>query len=762
MLSVKIGSSIILTDPGISLPLVLRSPLFLTGEGKVPGSYIFNNSVPADDAIRKEYNQAHRVQRHGRATAELPYSIRHGSLHYQGNVVLTQADQDKYDTSYKIDNGDFAAKLGLKTLKDLDWGTEYIISSPSSNNCKAETNVDKGLQSSVNYPLVAFSEIFPLVLDVIVVNSNNNLNIAASTYTVPETGKFLFNMDLDISLMWGALQLHVEKNGSSFFSTGLGPGANTWTEIIELVAGDVLHYYITAQSMGNGNEQDPLSYTQENIDFAILSGSSISFTGNNSVLSGITAKDQYSSEYAVFPILNPGLLSNFPDDAFQLDNLSIKTLYSQYFPVQNYYKDGEFPLFIVGFIEGQQYSVANLFTPFVYFRTILNKIASEAGYHIVNNPFENPDFENAILYNAFAENNYTNGNTTLLPVKPNFTLMDHVPAMLQGDFLNSIAQLTGSMPVIDNNNLTITFVPLRTIHIESATNPAIDFPGILLPNPINKIEPEYKGIKFELKKAGSDAYLERSITELNVKMNYKGSLYDMRELLPLTGCVVGDYYLITSNNEYYIYKYLPDVYALGWTFFSKKFPIIYTEGEEPFLKVTTEFCPILSSHFTDDVLGAPTSNLYGIPPNQIIGPPYPRSWTLPRTEQPGILEGFPESLNGEYGLQILFYKGMSTDSLGQTYPLGSSRLADYSPPASGGTDLNAESIFNSRYKEFLRWLAYDAKPATYKAIITPAQLKQINFARIYQGNGFSFLIKEIRVNMLQDGLSMAEVDVYIC
>jgi hypothetical protein len=105
---------------------------------------------------------------------------------------------------------------------------------------------------------------------------------------------------------------------------------------------------------------------------------------------------------------------------------------------------------------------------------------------------------------------------------------------------------------------------------------------------------------------------------------------------------------------------------------------------------------------------------------------------------------------------------MSLDNNGQPYPLGTSRLADYSGNPLFFPDLNADSLFENRHKEFLRWLAYETKPATFKAILTTAQLKQIKFNQIYDGNGFHFLVKEIRINMQVDGLSVAEMEIYTC
>jgi hypothetical protein len=217
--------------------------------------------------------------------------------------------------------------------------------------------------------------------------------------------------------------------------------------------------------------------------------------------------------------------------------------------------------------------------------------------------------------------------------------------------------------------------------------------------------------------------------------------------LPPSGNKVNDMYLTTKSNEYYVFQYNPEVYALTWWFYSKKFPLKYKEGSEPFLEVSTQFSPVLSSYLKDTVPGAPEN----------------RFWWLPRTEQAGILEGYPDSLGSEYGIQVLKYAGMVNDSRGNPYPLGSCRYAEY---GTGNPDdhisYNSDSIFELRYREFLRWLCYKTKFATVKVILTTKDLQNINFGKIYRIGGTSFLIKEIKVNLEMESLSMAQMEIYIC
>ncbi|MEI6060500.1 MAG: hypothetical protein WCR72_07305 [Bacteroidota bacterium] len=731
-MEIKISETVIPLEEGTSLPTVLRSPLFTTSDSKIPGSYIFNFSVPAGEEIRRLFGEAQRVQRGGRATAELPYVIISGSLRYQGNCIVTQADSVSYEISCKINNGDFSGKLSGKTLKDLDFGGDRILTNIFSTAYLLNGFMfDREQQGTWTLPLT--------MIDTIDLDFNSSLSDSGNTFVSNGTYTIKFTSIVHITVsegsqLYGSIIMCIKKNGTEINSHTINAvGLDKYDYLISVVSGDIIETSFIVHSSVNG----PASF--------FVVSSRVLYQTENLFTSMINSLgDQDNFDFAIFPIHNKDYFTNFPDDAFMLDNTSIKTLYSEYFQVLNYYADGEFPLFLTGPNEQEYFSAANLFTPFLYLKTILKKIAISTGYSLVNNPFDSVYFKNAVLFNAYAENTYTSKDTSIVYVKPTFNLSDHVPAILQGDFLNWISLLTGYIPIVDNNTFTITFIDIKNRHIISNTNPVITFPGILLPNPFVKIDPEYKGIKLELKKSGSDKRLD-NIKELNDKLIYKGEVSNIIDL-PVLGNNVNDMYLVTEINEYHVFQYDTVTYTLTWVFFSNKFPLIYAEGQEPYLQITTDLSPVLSSYMQDETPGAPLN----------------RFWNLPRTEQAGILEGFPDSFSSEYGTQVLFYKGISLDSQGDPYPLGTCRYNDYSGDPLFFPDLNAESLFTNRWKEFLSWIAYEAKPVTFKVIMTSGQLRQIKFQQIYYGNGFNFLVKEIRVNMLVDGLSIAEMDIYTC
>lgn len=725
-----INSNVIPIEAGTNLPLVLRSPLFVNADGKIPGSYIFNFSIPAGETIRHIFSQAHRVQHGGRATAELPYVITSGSLRYSGTCTVTEAKRDSYEISCKVSNGDLTGKLKSKTLKDLAWGGDKSIADIYSAAQISTITYDYTYSGHFEFPVVS---LFNIICDI-----TGSMSSLGRVFTAPQTLTIKQKIYLSARFRTGYLQLTLKKNGVLYFDSTISAGTAPFIDYssdLVLTAGDIITLDLIVKSEGDPSSGETIGLTLERC--------SIEYSTVN-IFTTVVDLDQYESDYAIFPIQNSKFLDNFPDDAFQIDNTSIKTLYSTYYTVLNYWKDGEFPFMLSAMSEGENIFAANLFTPFIYMRSILAKIAGEAGYYIVNNPFDDDDFKGMVLFNAYSENMYVGDTASIVPVKPTFNLADHAPPIDQADFVRWVSFLTGYMPVVNNNTFEITFVNLKNKHLVTPTNTITPFPGKLLADPLVKVAPEYKGIKFQLTKATSDSYLN-TIKDLHDKLDYKGEVIGIN-YLPTTGNKVNDMYLVTALNEYYVYQYNPETYTLTWWFYSKKFPITYTEGTEPFLELTTDLCPVLTSRIEDETLGASAG----------------RIWTIPKSEQPGILEGFPDSLGSEYGTQVLFYRGLVNDSLGDAYPLGSSRLFDFTGTVTEAPDISADSLFTYRYKAFLQWLAYETKPATFKAILSAGELKQIRFDQIYSGYGFNFLVREIRVNMGIDGLSLAEIDIYTC
>ena len=730
----KIGSSNIPIDPGTSLALVLRSPLFDNSDGKTPGSFIFNPKLPATPELSEEFEQAHRPSRNGRATAELPFAMEQGSLRYSGTSSVQEADSKAYETLLKIRNGDFAAEVSEKTLKDLDLGGDRAFSTgPYSIATNTESIEINDFRNTGNWTLEQI-----LAINKIIVDFTNSLTISNTTFTVPSTTTYKSKIILDVGITYGQIFLQIFKNSVILLDVELLNGVNIIENNWSLQTDDVIEYKLFAYS-GNDLANNDVIY------FAIAKDFFIEMRTDDSLFIDVASGDQSTFDYTVFPIENPNFFDNFPKDEFKIDNVNIQQVYSENFFVQNYWKDGHFPYMLSGEKNGDHTFAMNIFTPFVYIKYLLDQIAADLNYELIDSPFvtDSPYF-NAVLYNAFAENTYLIDDARMINVKPTFNLVDHVPETPIATFLNSLCKITGRRIDIDTEMRTITFVRLRTV-IESTAN--VPFPGIITESPIVIVAPEYKGFKIELK-AGSDKYISERIKAVNPKYVDKGSVSGFSGL-PATGNTVNDRYLVESTNELIVWKYSTELYRLAWGFYSKNFFLTREYGEAPYLEISCDMAPVIDHRILDETVGAPAN----------------RTWIIPVSWQAGNFEGFPD-MSAEYGMQLLFFKGLQMDSNYEEYPLAITGKKN----VVGSTFLNPNlcvdglqpNTFTEELQAWLEWLVFSTKPVKLKAVMTPSQLRSINYATKYRILGNTYLIKEIRVNIVNDHLSEAEIEAYTC
>ena len=717
----------------ITLQLVLRSVLFDTSEGKTAGSFVFDFELDATPNLRLAYSQAHMPERDGRAPAEIPYKLQEGSLRFAGTCQMQEAGQMKYQLRLLVRNGDFAAEAAKKTLKDLQLGGDRVLTTRPYGIATSSTPIGINMQDEV-YPIMHQLALISTHTIVDFTNSFTSLN--PTGFTVPETGRYYFDATLAVTITFGTLDFLIFKNGIQIesipFNSGVGILAYDWI----LQAGDVITFELYTESTGA-----PIGYE---IDIFIEKDFLITMRFENSLFVDIAQLNQDTSDFVVFPVENPNLFENFPADEFQLDNVNIASVYSTSFPVQNYFKRGHFPYMLSGEQNGLHVFAMNVFTPFAYIKYLLDAIAAEFNYELVNSPFvSGEDYFNAVLYNSFAENTYTFDDARMIGVKTTFNLVDHVPEIAITTFLNALGKFTGRRIDIDTESRTMTFIRLADVISSTESTP---FPGIITEAP-KVLAHEYNGFKIELK-AASDKYISTRVKQANSKHEYKGSVTHIN-LLPAAGNKVNDMYLVTSLNELYVWKYNTSTYRLTWCFHSANFYLTIQSGEEPFYQLTADMAPVMHRKLLDEVVGAPAN----------------RSWLLPVTWQPGNFEGFPD-MSAEYGLQILLYKGMQADSTASLYPLATSGQVNYSGTIFDNPNLCLDglqpNLFTTELQNWLNWFVFQTKPVKFKALLTPAQLAKIQSSTKFRVLGNNYLIKETRVNLIDDHLTEAEFEAYSC
>lgn len=740
MLKIEINNTTIPYDPATKLPVVLKNGFFVE-DNMLPGSYIFNTSFPASDELKQIFGFAHKVAKSGRATAELPYLIQEGALKYTGTCIVQEADEDSYEIAFKVNSGEFASQIKDKTLKDLDWGDDIAITNCLSMIIKEgeftrERFIDPQDETEyIDYVLIDWTE---------AIDISNQFSSSIPYAFIPLNNgsyKFSFSMAGKFSGSWAKLIIRIGNTDHEYDILTEAhhqktPFSLSVDEIFTIAAGTICKIFICAKSdyyrfIPTGNYMNGYIIEVEN-GFYQYSTPSI-FESNKS-------NNQSTTDWCVFPYQNSKFFDSFPDDGFMLDNISIKTIYSEYFKVLNYYKNNEFPLLLLGTVEDESIIAANLFTPNVFMNTILKKIVSESGFELVNNPFEDPDFENMVLMHQFCENLYTNGIASIIPVKESFNLKDHVPELKQNEFVRYISILTGYFPIVNINAKTVTFVDIKDRHIITEEN-SQPFDGVILKGKTVTVKPEYSGISFKIEKASQDANLDR-IKEITDEFSYKGEVLQ-QDYLPADNNNPGDVYLITALQEYWAWQYNTETFMMGWSFLSVNWPLEYKEGEDPFLNFSTNLCPVLPIYYKDDTPGADAN----------------RWWIIPIMETPGIFEGFPDSYNNESGLQVAYFGGMRTDSNGNDYPVASSNHLNLGVGVDK-QDINAKSIYENRYKGYVDWIVNHAKPVKIYAVMTSLQAHNLNLSKIQITPDFNFIIKEARFNILSDGLSVAELDIY--
>lgn len=737
MLKIEINNTVIPYDPSVSLPVVLKNGIFME-DSLLPGSYIFNSSFPASVQLKKIFELAHKVTRSGRATAELPYTIQQDALKYTGTCIVQQADEYSYEIAFKVNSGEFAGQISGKTLKDLEWGENITIVDAMTmvvkeGEYRIQRDYDESEEEQVDYILLDWTE----VIDV-----GNQFGSSIPNAFIPNvTADYNFSFSLKGNFFCRIAKLIVRiGNTDHEYEITPPPYSAMWphsisiNETFHIPAGTICKIFIYIVSMNNHPFADyGHCYIMdiENGFFQYSLPTKFELNKNN---------DQYSTDWCIFPYKNSKFFDSFPDDAFLLDNISIKTIYSEYFNVINYYKDDQFPLLQFGTIEDESVKATNLFNPSVFLNSILKKIIDESGFEMINNPFEYPDFENMILLHQYVENIYSNGVANVIPVKESFNLKDHVPKLPQNEFIRYVAVLTGYFPFVDNNSKRVTFINIKDRNIITDEN-SQTFSGVLLQNKQVTVKPEYTGISFKIEKASQDANLD-NIKDITDDFNYKGEVLQI-DYLPADNNEPGDVYLITSLQEYYAWQYNSDTFMMGWTFYSKNWPLEYKEGEDPAMSYETKLCPVLTTYYKDDTPGAAAN----------------RWWIIPEINTPGIFEGFPDSYNNESGLQVAYYGGMRTDSNNEEYPIASCNHLNLGVGVTK-QDINAKSIYENRYKGFVDWIVNHSKPVKMYAILTPLQVHNLNISKIQLTPLFNFIIKEAKFNILNDGLSVAELDIY--
>jgi hypothetical protein len=745
MLQLKIGNTYVSTKD-IEIPVVLRSPLF--SEGK--GSYLFNFTLPATDELKEEFSYFHRPGRSGASYIKKDLDLKMGQLHYTGTATITEAGPRSYEVSCPIENGDLASLFKTMKLTELDLGgnreaelTEILV--------KALTSEDMVIHESI--PDYYEPILFPIEFDNIIINPDGILNEVGDTLLINETGKVVISFKIEmLRVNYTFVEIRIYRGGNAIFIGDLKEGINYVAAELDVEIYDTLELKIAARRR---YDIAPIVYTAAN--FTIYSGAEVLVLKQGLLIDGEGTDLYPGDDYAVFPVENPKMLDNLEDDTYQIDHVSIKEIYSKHFPVLNYYRDGNFPMVMVGESEGGSFMAFNLFNPFPYLAYVIRRIAETFGITISNNVFEDNDLRQLVIFNLFAENSFI--TSELIQPRPGFDLADHVPDVQISAYFINLCKLLGIAYDYKSFSKTLRLKYLKDI---AADQDYKEFPGMIISKPELKAS-AYKGYRLKQEVDGDD-YIREYFKSLE-GLNYKGTVNSYISL-PWNNNEINDCYYVIAFTGYYIWNYDPETNVITWVFHSKDFQFVKEEITEgtgtEVLEITSDINAVMINgwRFTDNQLGA-TLN---------------REWIIPVTHQPGNFDGLPDYFKAQFTNSLLYYHGLRADSQLNLYPLGSHDRYDYAgnpivyeavAPAEGYTqDLTLRwdgehGLYEKRYKGWINLLMRSRGFWKFRANFSPLQLAQIDFFAWYQGQGFKFLVKEVRFNILSDKISTAEVEVLV-
>lgn len=701
------------------LSLVLTSPYPLMAEGYQGGNFVFNFSLPSTPELKKELSFAHRPGSLP-AIIKAPFLIEASGIRYSGTAEISEASSDTYEVLCPVGNGDFNIAAKEVKLPAVEMG-ETSVENPLIDSAVSPFMYDF-YQSQFTY----FSIEEVIKFKNISLNSGE-LNGDGSSFTSLEnrTVRLKFGVNCEVFCNYKAIRIY--KNDVLLNTLYLADGNNSKECSIILTVGDVISWKVFISAAWYREQYE--------ITGSVFAGATLEIVidlESTAMINGAILRYP-DVNFAVFPLENPYVLDNWPDDFYQIDNDSIKVLYQKYFKVINYWTKDQFPELIFTTVDGVYCEANNLFIPFPYIAFIIKCIARHFNYAIQNNVFEN-ELKYAVLINHFVENTFLSDDPKKLIPNSSFYLNNHVPNWTVYDFLQHLCKLFGLGYEVDNELQVIEFNFVDDI-IKSTDS--IDISHLVVSHPVVKYSSKLKAFKLEQKIPSNDKYFSQ-VKSLD-GLNYKGVLTFLSELPE--DPAINDCYFVKFVDAYMVYGYNTDTYAFSWIIHGRRFTSEIVSGEDP-SEIASEICPLMQVVKGDRMIPS-------------------REWSIPASHQPGNFESAPETFKTEWKPGIVWYHGLYNDNLGEAYPFASSGIISPGGSTIPGATLSltldgASGLYEKKWKTYLNW-RINAKPVTVQIVPDRSFLQNFRFKKKVTINAVRYLIVDVRGNIGINGPEVFEL-----
>ncbi len=728
MLSLKLADTVVdLGDEKLSL--VLTSPYPLMHNDSNTGNYIFNFKIPATPALRHQLqfpDKPQSLKKH----YQLPFELTAAGFRFTGQASIKQAGDDMYEVFCPVGNGNFNVAAKNTKLNEIDLGDDYTFT--SALLIHAQTTSD--MFYDMFDPDFGFVESDPIEFDDILINSGE-LNASGTIFTASEAMTVNLHFNITSYFTEGFPHVRIFKNGTPVETISISRfGNSVFSYQIELANNDQVswHLYIESEDHPEWQGEQAGDYIQGTMSHATLM---ILPASMSSEIAQASINRYPDSDFAVFPLENPVVFEKWPDDLYEIDNLSVKELYNEYFKIVNYWQDGSFAYLLSTVSEGEHLSAANMFVPFPYIAYLVKRIALHFQFRILDNPFED-ELKYAVLINHFIQNSFIGFNAKLFSASNSFNLQDHVPDWSIHHFLQQLCNLFGLGYEVNNELQTIEFSFLEDIMLDQE---AIDITDMVIEKPTIDFQTQMKSYSLEFTMPDNDEYFKE--VEDKTGLNYIGE-FNLLGDLPATANI-NDLCYLHFLRKYMVWGYDNDNYQFGWLVYGPHY-VDRAEEKSEFAddeddkggSVQTELIPLMNVHKADALSSG-------------------RVWSIPASYQPAQFKGAPETFQSEWSPLIAWYHGLRNDSQGNPYPFASAGTTDYNGNAIPGADLaltldGENGLLAKKWQRYLNWRLM-AKPAKVRIVPSLEFLRTFKFRKKVRINGVTYLITQARGNVDRSG-----------
>lgn len=360
----------------------------------------------------------------------------------------------------------------------------------------------------------------------------------------------------------------------------------------------------------------------------------------------------------------------------------------------------------------------NHFVLFPFLNYVLQQIFRHLNISVKENIFTNhAGLSQLVLLNNSTLNYFNNEQQTFLMIGGNFTLNEYMPDANISELLQHLEQTFLAYPFYNEFDHSVSIKLMRDILTSSPV-------ALHIPFRLNSINPnEYDGFTFNYDFDGDDELLKTSIKDLT-DYTFKGTVNTVQDL-PYHDNEYLDLYFVKSTNTYHYFVPFQNQWVNTFASDSK----YYIEGNGK-LKIN------YSNVFARD---AQNKTLIGLQGNiQTLGVPYEE----PDPPKLRLLQWF--------GIQNIAFQNVPYGSAYNTKPDGSI-IGPYSLEWSGE--------YGVKEKFFKEWLHFQSvtRQAEFSALLTPAQIKNIDFSTVYRFLQANWLFDTIRFTVSNKGISPATV-----